>query len=46
MVICGSYIFEFSVRKEIKKKGYIKGDGRRKGNGTIMSRNNCQNFEN
>ena len=46
MVICGSYMFEFSVNKYMKKRGYNKGGGSREGNGTFMSNTNCQRIEN
>ena len=36
MVICGSYMFELSD-KDMKKKGYNKGDGNREGSNTFMS---------
>ena len=45
MVICGSYMFEFSVRKDMKK-GYNKGGGSREGSGTFMSNTNYQRIEN
>ena len=45
MVICGSYMFEFSVNKDMKK-GYNKGGGSLEGSGTFMSNNNCQKFDN
>ena len=45
MVICGSYMFEYSVSKGMKKKGYNKGGGSRKGSGTFMSYTNCQRIE-
>ena len=54
MVICESYMFEFSVDKDLKKK--IKrrrrrrrrneGGGSRKGSNTFMSNTNCQGIEN
>ena len=46
MVICGSYMFEFSVSKDMKKKGYNKGGGNKEGSGTFMSNTNCQRIEN
>jgi hypothetical protein len=48
MVICGSYMFEFSVSKDMKerKKRYNKGGDNRKGSGTFMSSTNCQGIEN
>jgi hypothetical protein len=45
MVICGSYIFESSVSKDIKK-GYNKEGGSKEGNDTFMSNTNCQGIEN
>jgi hypothetical protein len=39
MIICESYMFEFSVSKDVKK-GYIKGDDSRKSSGTFMSNTN------
>jgi hypothetical protein len=46
MLICGSYMFEFSVSKDMKKKGHNKGSGSREGSGTFMSNTNCQRIEN
>ena len=46
MVTCGSYMFEFSVSKDMKKKGYNKGGGSREGSGRFMSNTNCQRTEN
>jgi hypothetical protein len=48
MVICGSYMFEFSVSKGMKRilKIYKNiGGGSRKGNTTFMSNTNCQVIE-
>jgi hypothetical protein len=45
MVICGRYMFEFSVSKDMKK-GYNKGGGNREGSSTFMSNNNYQRIEN
>ena len=45
MAICGSYMFEFSVSKDIKKR-YNKGGGSREGSGTFMPNTNCQGIEN
>ena len=45
MLICGSYMFKFSVSKDIKK-GYNKGGGNREGSSTLMFNNNCQEIEN
>jgi hypothetical protein len=53
MIICRSYIFEFSVSKNMKKeKGYNKEGGRREGSGTgegsgtVISNTNCQRIQN
>ena len=46
MVICGSYMFEFSVSKDVIKKGYNKGGDSREGSDTFMFSNNCQRIEN
>jgi hypothetical protein len=46
MVICESYMHEFSVSKDMKKRGYNEGGGSREGSGTFMSNINCQRFEN
>jgi hypothetical protein len=40
MVICGSYMFEFTVSKDMKKR-YNKDGGNREGSNT-----NCQRIEN
>jgi hypothetical protein len=45
MVICGSYMHEFSVSKDMKIL-YNKGGGSREGSGTFMSKTNCQRIEN
>ena len=45
MVMCGSYMFAFSVSKDIIK-GFIKGGGSREGSGTSMSNIDCQGIEN
>jgi hypothetical protein len=46
MVICGSYMFETSVEKDMtQKKGYTEGGGSREGSGTFMSNTNCQRIE-
>ena len=45
MVICGRYMFEFNVSKDMKK-GYSKGGGGRDGSGTFVSNTNCQRIEN
>ena len=46
MVICGSYMFEFSVSKDMIKNIYIKGGGNREGGSTFMSSIECQKIEN
>jgi hypothetical protein len=46
MVICGSYMFEFSVSKDMEKKAYSKGGGSREGSGTFRSNTNSQRIEN
>ena len=46
MKICGSYLFEFNVSKDMKKKGYNKGGGTMEGSGTFMSNTDCQGIEN
>ena len=50
MVICRSYMFEFSVSKDMtminnndKREG---GGGNMEGGGTFMSNTNCQGIEN
>jgi hypothetical protein len=45
MVICGSYMFEFSVGKDIKEKRQDKGGGSREGSNTFMSNTNYQRIE-
>ena len=45
MVICGSYMFEFNVNKDMKKI-YYKGGDNREGSGTFMSNTNYQGIEN
>ena len=42
MIICGSYMFESSISKDMETKGYNKGGGSREGSGTFMSNTNCQ----
>jgi hypothetical protein len=39
-------MFEFSVSKDMEKKGYNKGGGSREGSNTFMSDTNCQGIEN
>ena len=46
MVICGTYMFELSVGKDMKKKDTIKGGNNREGSGTFMSNTNRQGIEN
>ena len=45
MVICGSYIFEFSISKDMKKKYNKEGDNR-EGSGIYISNTNYQGIEN
>jgi hypothetical protein len=45
MVICGSYMFECSVGKDMKNI-YIKGGDGREGRNTFMSNTNYQEIEN
>jgi hypothetical protein len=45
MIVCGSYMFEFSARKDMKK-WLIKGGESREGSGTFVSNSNCQGIEN
>ena len=45
MVICGSYMFKFSVSKDMKKRHNKRG-GSKEGSGTFMSITNCQRIEN
>ena len=44
MVVCGSYMFEISVNKNMKK-WLIKGGGSREGSGTFVSNTNFQGIE-
>jgi hypothetical protein len=46
MVICGSYMFEFSVSKDMKFMIHRKGGDNREGRGLFMSNTNCQGIEN
>jgi len=53
MVICGSYVFEFTVSKDMKKSQVHwnscflrKGGGSREDNGTFMFNTNGQGIEN
>jgi hypothetical protein len=46
MVICGSYMFKFSVSKDMKKKGYNKEGGSRESSRTFMSTIDCQGIKN
>jgi hypothetical protein len=46
MIICGIYMFEFSVSKNMLKKRYNKGGDSREGSGTFMSNINRQRIEN
>ena len=43
MVICGFYMFKFSVSKDMKK---MKGGGSGEGSGTFMSNTHCQGILN
>ena len=45
MIICGSYILEFSVSKDVKRIGYNKGGGSREGSGIFMSNTNYQGIK-
>jgi hypothetical protein len=47
MVVCGSYMFEFSVSNDMENT-YInnKGGGSREGSSTSMSNTNCQRINN
>ena len=42
MVICGSYMFEFSVIKDIEKHITMNEGGNMEGSDTFMSSTNCQ----
>ena len=46
MLICGSYMFEFSVSKDMVSMFHMKGGGNREGSGTFTSNTNCQGIEN
>ena len=46
MVMCGSYMFEFSVSKGMKRKDIIRKGGGREGSATFMSNANCRRIEN
>ena len=46
MVIFGSYMFVFSVDKDMTSMLYRKGGGSREGSGTFMSSTNYQGIEN
>ena len=50
MIVCGSYMFEFSVSKCLCVYIYIyknkKENGSREGSGTFMSNTNCQRIKN
>ena len=47
MVLCGSYMFEFSASEDMKKeKVYNKGGGSREGSNTFILSTNCQGIEN
>ena len=44
-MICGGYVFEFSVSKDMKKKRYNKGGGNAEGSNTLMSNINCNELK-
>jgi hypothetical protein len=46
MVICGSFIFEFGVNKDMKRELYNKGSANRGGSGTFLSNANYQETKN
>jgi hypothetical protein len=46
MVICGSYMYEFSVNKDMKSMLHKKRGGNREGSDTLMSNTNCEGTEN
>ena len=46
MVICGSYMFEYNVSKDMKSIFHRKRGGRREGSDTFISNTNCQGIEN
>jgi hypothetical protein len=46
MVICGRYMFKFSVSHDMEKRRYNKRDGSREGSNTFMSNSNYQGIEN
>jgi len=50
MVICGSYMFEFSVSMDMEKKNHTLQERRwqcsGEGSDTFMSFNNCQGIKN
>ena len=45
MVICGSYMFEFSVGKNTKPTFHNKGGGSREGSGIFAFNTNCQELK-
>ena len=45
MIMCGSYMFEFSVSKDIKSMIHRMECGSREGNSTFMSNTNCQGIK-
>ena len=45
MVMCGSYMFEFSVSKDMTERGYNEGGGSREGSGTFMSKTNYKELK-
>ena len=47
MVICGSYMFEFGIDKDMKSMLHMRRGGNRKNSGgTFMSNTNCQGIKN
>ena len=48
VTLCGSYMFELSISKDVEKRGgYNKGVDSREGSCTFMTSNtNCQRIEN
>jgi hypothetical protein len=46
MVICGSYMLEVSVSKDMISMLHKKGGGSREGSGTFMFNTNCRGIEN
>jgi hypothetical protein len=46
MVICGSYMFEFGVSKDMKSMLHKKGGGNMESSDTFVSNTDCQRIEN